>query len=70
MIRKIRKMIFIAAMTFAIGFTLSGCSTEESNKLDVNVREWVDPDTHVHYIYNGAGGVSVRYNTDGTIMHD
>lgn len=22
------------------------------------------------YLYNGAGGVSVRYNADGTIMHD
>lgn len=38
--------------------------------IDIGVYEWIDPDTQVHYIYNRMGGVSVRYNADGTIMHD
>ena len=41
------------------------------------VYDYVDPETHVHYLiirdtyYNsGRGGITVRYNSDGTIMVD
>jgi hypothetical protein len=70
MIRKIKKLLFITVTTIIIGFTLTGCDAEATDNIDIGVYEWIDPDTQVHYIYNSAGGVSVRYNADGTIMHD
>lgn len=70
MIRKIKKLLFITVTTITIGFALTGCGAEATDNIDIGVYEWIDPDTQVHYIYNGAGGVSVRYNADGTIMHD
>ena len=38
-----------------------------------HVKEFIDPDTGVHYLvwrdgYGYGGGMSVRYNADGTIM--
>lgn len=70
MIRKIKKLLFITVTTITIGLALTGCDAEATNNIDIGVYEWIDPDTQVHYIYNNAGGVSVRYNADGTIMHD
>ena len=70
MIRKIKKLLFITVTTIIIGFTLTGCDAEATDNIDIGVYEWIDPDTQVHYIYNSAGGASVRYNADGTIMHD
>lgn len=70
MIRKIKKLLFITVTTIIIGFTLTGCDAEATDNIDIGVYEWIDPDTQVHYIHNSAGGVSVRYNADGTIMHD
>lgn len=68
--KQAEKIVFITVTTITIGFALTGCDAEATDNIDIGVYEWIDPDTQVHYIYNGAGGVSVRYNADGTIMHD
>ena len=53
---------------------LVGCDTDfkkiEGNKTD-EIEVYVDPETGVNYlIYDGGhdGGITVRYNADGSIM--
>lgn len=53
---------------------LVGCDTDfkkvEGNKTD-DIQVYVDPETGVNYlIYDGGydGGITVRYNADGSIM--
>ena len=53
---------------------LGGCS-EDFEKIEGNksneVQVYVDPETGVNYlIYRGGykGGITVRYNADGTVM--
>lgn len=53
---------------------LTGCSTDfkkvEGNKTN-EVMVYIDPETGVNYlIYDGGydGGITVRYNADGSIM--
>lgn len=72
----------IVLLTFICScFLLTGCSAEASTSNDnfttlyssptKNVYDYMDPDTGVHYlIYDGynAGGMTIRYNADGTIM--
>lgn len=69
----------IVIIMLLLTFTLIGCDyTGEpieptaNNKYAVK-QEYIDPDTGVHYLYYGSGyggGLSVRYNADGTIMVD
>ena len=71
-------VIFAIILCFAL--LLMGCALDEpSNVSDIegdgtdSVVDYVDPTTGVHYLlfigYN-RGGMSVRYNADGTIMTD
>ena len=70
-------VIFAIILCFAL--LLIGCSLDEPSYVsDIegdgsNVMDYVDPATGVHYLmYSGYGhgGMSVRYNADGTIMTD
>ena len=37
----------------------------------IAIIEYIDPDTKVHYLVDHAyGGMTVRYNVDGSIMTD
>ncbi len=61
-----------------LGFLLMGCervdeqtTVEERNTVGVAINYYIDPDTGVCYlIYDGGydGGITVRYNADGSIM--
>lgn len=42
-----------------------------------NIKDWIDPDTGVHYLVNsdqsgyaGMGGITPRLNPDGSVMVD
>lgn len=62
-------VIFAIILCFAL--LLIGCSFDEGDHL--YVMDYRDPATGVHYLmYSGYGhgGMSVRYNADGTIMTD
>lgn len=72
----------IVLLTFICScFLLTGCSAEASTSNNdfttlhsspmEDIVDYMDPETGVHYlIYDGynAGGMTVRYNADGTIM--
>lgn len=52
-------------------------STLSTYYANYDINDWVDPDTGVHYIifsdkgkYAGAGGITPRLNSDGSIMVD
>lgn len=75
--------LFLSLFIFiGIIFILQGCSAnnitdnnaESISEIDnILVYEYIDPDTHVHYlVYDGYNecSISVRYNSDGTIMVD
>jgi len=61
-----------------LAITLVGCKSmseqttvEQNNVLGKTVDYYIDPDTGVYYlIYDGGydGGITVRYNADGSIM--
>ena len=66
-----KKLIVILMVLCSL---LVGCDTDfkevEGNKTD-DIQVYVDPETGVNYlIYDGGydGGITVRYNADGSIM--
>lgn len=70
-------VIFAIILCFAL--LLMGCALDEQSYVsDIegdgsDVKDYVDPATGVHYLMHvgyGHGGMSVRYNADGTIMTD
>ena len=73
--------LFLSIFIFiGIIFILQGCSNPmvEDNKyynqLTYNgankIADYVDPETGVHYLLYEGCGITVRYNSDGTIMVD
>lgn len=76
-----RKFFRFIAILFLFVFIILLTSCTEENKeravqkktSDIGIIDYVDPDTGVHYlIYSRGyqGGITVRYNADGTIMVD
>ena len=77
-----KKLFRLIAILFLFIFVifLTSCTEEDpKNKTvpkkwsDTGIVEYVDPETGVHYlIYSSGsvGGITVRYNADGTIMVD
>lgn len=69
-----KKYAVVVVIILVLVCSLCSCSTDVSAQSDTQlgtyVYDWVDRDTGVHYIYNARGGMSVRYNSDGTIMCD
>lgn len=61
--------ISVAVIIMVGGFIFGAYRTTHVVKVpQMGVGEYVDPDTKVHYLYRDDGGMTVRYNTDGTIM--
>lgn len=55
-----------ASISFLTGFVVNG-TIKRANINDI--REFVDPDTGVHYlIYDRYGGITPRLNSDGSVM--
>ena len=81
-----KKMIFAAliAVTFLSGTILGSCGVSEIkarkqyNYAEMecinqcgNISEYRDSQTGVHYfMYTSEGGISVRYNADGSVFVD
>lgn len=69
-------ILFIIFAIFIVACSLESNDTNEEVKrtgTSYCVHDYVDPETGVHYlIYQGGyqGGITVRYNADGTIMVD
>lgn len=76
--KKLFRFIAILFLFIFIIF-LTSCTEEDKERevqkksSDIGVVDYVDPETGVHYlIYSVSyqGGITVRYNADGTIMVD
>lgn len=67
-----RKFLIVGALAFSVIATLTACSTSEDGKLKqaTSVGEYIDQETGVHYLVYRAGnrgGITVRYNADGSL---
>ena len=72
------KTLVIVSVIALLAITLVGCeivsdqtTVEEYNVAGTTIDYYIDPDTGVCYlIYSGGykGGITVRYNADGSIM--
>ena len=62
-------IVIIILITFAALFGKDAISKYFAKNYEVGVVDYVDPDTNVHYLRDRTyGGMTVRYNSDGTIM--
>lgn len=74
MIKKLTMCILVlATLVLFTGCKVADTGTVENEGRSYVVADYKDPETGVHYlIYSDGyrGGISVRYNADGTIMAD
>lgn len=72
------KKLILYVLVLATLVLFAGCSTSNENTIEESksnyyFEDYRDPETGVHYLIYGSGykgGLSVRYNADGTIMVD
>jgi hypothetical protein len=74
MIKKLTMYVLVlATLVLFTGCEIRETDTVESEDKSYIVSDYKDPETGVHYlIYSDGyqGGITVRYNADGTIMID
>ena len=62
-------IVMLVLIAFAVLFGKDATSKYFAKNYEVGVVDYVDPDTNVHYLRDRTyGGMTVRYNADGTIM--
>ncbi len=63
-----KKVIVIMLISLGV-FGLTACGDNNTEGM-LTMVDFRDPDTGVHYWKYTAGGITVRYNADGTVMVD